>query len=70
MSLYDDVKKEGDLMSVIIKRGTKIPITNTQYYFIFVKSKIQVRNVVKFGVIIPKSFLYCILICITGEFLF
>ena len=32
-SKNDDIKKEGDLMSVIIKRGTKIPITNTQYYF-------------------------------------
>ena len=28
-----EIKKEGDLMSVIIKRGTKIPINNTQEYF-------------------------------------
>ena len=28
-----ELQKEGDLMSVIIKRGTKIPYTNTENYF-------------------------------------
>ena len=31
-STNEEIIKEGDLMSVIIKRGTKLPITNTQLY--------------------------------------
>ena len=37
-----EIKKEGDIMSVIIKRGAKIPITKTQYYYTVVDNQSSV----------------------------
>ena len=37
-----EIKKEGDIMSVIIKRGTKIPITKTQNYYTVVDNQSSV----------------------------
>ena len=38
-----DIQKEGSLMSVIIKRGSKIPIHNEKEYFITCDNQISIK---------------------------